>query len=201
MRSFNLHNNFQLDNLKVWMSYMSENMGDSLLANNPFNSASYFFSMPMVFDISGQDGKLTLNLLYLQDWITANTLDFTLNVNTIAKNSNLVNNTFLSEVFTDELAETLNFFGLTPLNDITLSLMKDMKNITELKNDVEGMRDVLPNFCHHVEDITVQCEEGSPIIDSLATPDVKLYYPEPFIASPSFVHEDLWFIHILHYQH
>jgi transketolase N-terminal domain/subunit len=33
------------------------------------------------------------------------------------------------------------------------------------------------------------------------TPDVKLYYPEPFIASPSFNHEDIWFIHILHYNY
>ena len=37
--------------------------------------------------------------------------------------------------------------------------------------------------------------------ESLSTPDVKLYYPEPFIASPSFVHEELWFIHILHYNY
>jgi hypothetical protein len=34
-----------------------------------------------------------------------------------------------------------------------------------------------------------------------STPDVRLHYPEPFIASPSFVHEEIWFIHILHYQH
>jgi heme/copper-type cytochrome/quinol oxidase subunit 2 len=28
-----------------------------------------------------------------------------------------------------------------------------------------------------------------------------LYYPEPFIASPSFLHEEIWFIHILHYNY
>ena len=43
--------------------------------------------------------------------------------------------------------------------------------------------------------------ENLAVYESLSTPDFKLYYPEPFIASPSFVHEDLWFIHILHYQH
>jgi hypothetical protein len=31
-------------------------------------------------------------------------------------------------------------------------------------------------------------------------PNTKLYYPEPFIASPSFVHNDIGFIHILQYQ-
>ena len=34
-----------------------------------------------------------------------------------------------------------------------------------------------------------------------STPSVKLYYPEPFIASPTFVHEDIWFLHIVIYQY
>jgi hypothetical protein len=32
------------------------------------------------------------------------------------------------------------------------------------------------------------------------TPNVKLCYPEPFLASPSFIHGDLGFLHILQYQ-
>jgi hypothetical protein len=40
------------------------------------------------------------------------------------------------------------------------------------------------------------------IVDYIKTlPDGKLYYPEPFIASPSFLHEEIWFIHILHYHY
>ena len=40
------------------------------------------------------------------------------------------------------------------------------------------------------------------IVDYIKTlPDGKLYYPEPFIASPSFLHEEIWFIHILHYNY
>lgn len=35
----------------------------------------------------------------------------------------------------------------------------------------------------------------------LSVPTKKLYYPEPFIASPSFVHNDLGFMHILQYQY
>tara|TARA_B100000795_G_C22790686_1_gene436774 strand:- start:1001 stop:1789 length:789 start_codon:yes stop_codon:yes gene_type:complete len=34
----------------------------------------------------------------------------------------------------------------------------------------------------------------------VATPNEMLHYPEPFTASPSFIHEDLHFLHILHYQ-
>ena len=29
-----------------------------------------------------------------------------------------------------------------------------------------------------------------------SVPNIKLYYPEPFIASPNFAHEDIWFLHI-----
>lgn len=34
-----------------------------------------------------------------------------------------------------------------------------------------------------------------------SVPNIKLYYPEPFIASPNFVHEDIWFLHIVIYQY
>lgn len=33
-----------------------------------------------------------------------------------------------------------------------------------------------------------------------STPTVKLYYPEPYIASPTRIHSDLWILHIFHYQ-
>ena len=34
-----------------------------------------------------------------------------------------------------------------------------------------------------------------------ATPNIKMYYPEPFIATPTFVTEDIWFLHITIYQY
>lgn len=34
-----------------------------------------------------------------------------------------------------------------------------------------------------------------------SVPNVKLFYPEPFIASTTFLHYDLWFIHISVYQY
>lgn len=34
----------------------------------------------------------------------------------------------------------------------------------------------------------------------VTTPTVKFFYPEPFIASPSFIHQDLSYLHILQYQ-
>lgn len=34
-----------------------------------------------------------------------------------------------------------------------------------------------------------------------SVPNTKLFYPEPFVASASFMHSDLWFVHILVYQY
>ena len=38
-------------------------------------------------------------------------------------------------------------------------------------------------------------------LNQLSSPTRKLQYPEPFIASPSFIHTDIGFIHVLHYQY
>lgn len=35
----------------------------------------------------------------------------------------------------------------------------------------------------------------------VSVPNIKLYYPEPFIATPTFVHDDIWFLHIVIYQY
>lgn len=34
-----------------------------------------------------------------------------------------------------------------------------------------------------------------------STPNMKMFYPEPFIATPSFVSDDIWFLHITIYQY
>jgi hypothetical protein len=44
----------------------------------------------------------------------------------------------------------------------------------------------------------LESDEG--VFEALSTPDLKIFYPEPFIASPSFVHNDIGYIHILQYQ-
>lgn len=38
-------------------------------------------------------------------------------------------------------------------------------------------------------------------MNHIATPTRKLHYPEPYVASPSFTHTDIGFMHILHYQY
>ena len=67
---------------------------------------------------------------------------------------------------------------------------------------LENLRSLFPNLHGMINNYELGLSSDDfAVVDGLSTSDTKLYYPEPFIASPSFVHEDLWFIHILHYQH
>ena len=90
--------------------------------------------------------------------------------------------------------------GIDNLNFIPS--VNELESLTYSKNDVNALVDLFPSMEDMIDDIDVWSryyEESLQYVES--TPDVKLYYPEPFIASPSFVHEELWFIHILHYNH
>lgn len=58
------------------------------------------------------------------------------------------------------------------------------------------------NFINQTEDIFLYTNvDNLQTIYHYSVPNVKLFYPEPFIASASFMHSDLWFIHILIYQY
>ena len=58
------------------------------------------------------------------------------------------------------------------------------------------------NFIDQTNDILVFNNlDNLQTIYHYSIPNVKLFYPEPFIASASFMHSDLWFMHILIYQY
>lgn len=57
-------------------------------------------------------------------------------------------------------------------------------------------------FINQTEEIFVYANtENIQSIYHYSVPNAKLSYPEPFIASASFMHSDLWFVHILIYQY
>lgn len=58
------------------------------------------------------------------------------------------------------------------------------------------------NFINQTEDVFLYNNlENIKSIYHYSIPNTKLAYPEPFIASASMMHSDLWFIHILIYQY
>ena len=58
------------------------------------------------------------------------------------------------------------------------------------------------DFINQTEDVfSFNNADNLQSIYHYSIPNTKLFYPEPFIASASFMHSDLWFVHILVYQY
>lgn len=57
------------------------------------------------------------------------------------------------------------------------------------------------NYLKSLNDYTLFNYTQSLDILHVSIPNIKLYYPEPFIASPTYIHEDIWFLHIVIYQY
>jgi hypothetical protein len=79
--------------------------------------------------------------------------------------------------------------------------LSDILFLSPVNNSLKST-EFFPERVMHFENFELSnLESDSGVFEALSTPDLKIFYPEPFIASPSFVHEDLWFLHILHFQH
>lgn len=69
-------------------------------------------------------------------------------------------------------------------------------------NDSNIYTKSLITYINQTEDMSIFNNlENITSVYHYSIPNVKLSYPEPFIASPSFMHTDLWFVHILVYQY
>lgn len=80
--------------------------------------------------------------------------------------------------------------------NVNSSLVNKLSDLVFVKNDVLKIVNFLPNLSlndslEHLELWFYDMDNESMTQQELSTPDVKLYYPEPFIASPSFSHEEI----------
>jgi hypothetical protein len=164
----------------------------------PFND---LFSLESIIELFGFDDN-EIFFLKIQDFLFIES-------NPIIKNLKTLNSLSLQN--RDEFFNLFNdstFFSATDLESSALfSINKALvRNIEiggiEFAENTPALKLAYPNFYDLIVDyeLAVMEDDGSMTYDP-SIPDTKLYYPEPFIASPSFVHEDLWFIHILHYNH
>ena len=72
------------------------------------------------------------------------------------------------------------------------TFLNDIKLITPVTSNVDDLISFFPERTVHFESFelsNLESDEG--VFELLSTPDLKIFYPEPFVASPSFVHEDL----------
>ena len=166
--------------------------------NSSFKSdyASDFFSFDSIVQIfQGSHPDSLLNSIIVQQYIRSKT-------------------PFLETFYTSDFFEFLNFSLTEKFYDFKstdyIPVVFDFLNpyfirvgtLSVDKNKVDELFDIYPDL-----DVELGVFEGAShdrdgdYYAHLSVPFEKFYYPEPYIASPSFVHEELWFIHILHYQH
>jgi hypothetical protein len=72
------------------------------------------------------------------------------------------------------------------------NMISEMVQLSFIKNDPEFLIKVFPDYYNEIGNALISIyEDDTNFVEQVSTPFVKLYYPEPFIASPSFVHEEL----------
>jgi hypothetical protein len=93
---------------------------------------------------------------------------------------------------------SLNYFGNDLLikhselfNLVTL-YVSDLQTLSSKKNNFDELIELYPSYYLELNNFEfLSHDEDGSLYAHLSIPDRKFFYPEPFIASPSFVHEDL----------
>lgn len=88
-----------------------------------------------------------------------------------------------------------NFLFFFFFNDLFLP---NFLNINEFFNT---NLEIVIDFIDQLEEIESENLENIKSVYHYSIPNTKLSYPEPFIASATFMHSDLWFVHILIFQY
>lgn len=97
----------------------------------------------------------------------------------------------LKDLFIFDTSNFLSFFVFSD-NFVSVNSLNENSSATK----------ILINFINQLESAgSLRNFENTNAVYHYSIPNVKLWYPEPFIASPSFMHSDLWFMHILIYQY
>ena len=110
------------------------------------------------------------------------------------------NNEFL--LFNENFNLKQNFFN--NISHLNLIYLNDFSNFNffYLKKNNNLQHHIITNFISQIENnYLFNNLENIKTIYHYSIPNTKLAYPEPFIASASMMHSDLWFIHILIYQY
>lgn len=169
------------------------------------NSSLYFnvenYLVTFMHDWSKLDTNPELTIHYYQNTLNYFTFPTIQNLRELYLNID-TQIFFESTLFQDSITTYPNSNIGTNFTDFSTNLLHGMKLAVEPFYNVDELRDIFPQFREDLEMFEVlSYDTDGTLYDALSTPDVKLYYPEPFIASPSFAHEDLWFLNILQYQH
>lgn len=144
-----------------------------------------------MLDTYGIYGETVSPLGYIQQFLLQNTKHYAMDVMSMLRTQD-TSSVFNFEVllgggnFTPASLDTVSF------KEIATSMAGELQRVTAYKLDIDLMMDIFPEFAVDIASFDMPLEnEEVTLYQTLSTPDFKLYYPEPFIASPSFVHEEL----------
>jgi hypothetical protein len=98
-----------------------------------------------------------------------------------------------SEVNLESLFNSNLFLNESVLNSFNFGgISAYIEESSNLKNDIDNLIDVFPQLDELVGELDLAARYGEEELeDCESTPDTKIHYPEPFVASPSFVHEEI----------
>ena len=167
--------------------------------NNLLGPLADYISTPNIFDMFNffEDYKVTSFPLHntLNNETSSTGINELLSVST----NPLINNSFFKPNFDFFLNTSDLLYSFEP---IIQPMSDDIQRFSITTNNLYDLNDIFPEKVTQFECFEFSSMESDiSAYETLSTPETKIFYPEPFIASPSFVHEELWFMHILHFQH
>lgn len=162
-----------------------------------------YFSPDNLFKVFKMSSLNLPDAIHVQCFIEAKTTPFflevsrhlkTYNIDSIVPSYKSMSN--LANTYSQENNEFKSF------SELFIQLINDLKSANELKSNFDIISKLLPDNYRELELFEVlSVNIDNSLYENLGVPEFKLYYPEPFVASPNFQHEEVWFLHILHYQH
>jgi hypothetical protein len=107
---------------------------------------------------------------------------------------------YVLEGYDDITNKVSSNFDNSNIYDVSNFLVNSLCKSVLFKNDYYTIMEIAPGHDYHatqgkLQQLCLLYDEESfslpSLVQDIATPDCKLYYPEPFIASPSFTHEEI----------
>ena len=166
--------------------YLRDNNTTLFEAKQSSNLSSIidYFSAPNLLDTFNLNGDFTYNnqLQIFQEKVT------------LINESNLHDIQSWDQVFNLNFIDYRNLLSIDKLDNLQplTNYISDLTLVTPEHNNVNALIEFFPESTMHFENFELSnLEPDEGVFEALSTPDLKIFYPEPFIASPSFVHEDL----------
>jgi hypothetical protein len=157
-------------------------------ANSIFTNFTDYLSAPSLIDLF-IDSKGTLHNINIQKYLNSNTYDVMGTLCELTDSSEVLD-FFTINCFNDTIKLALDSLPESSLNHSSAVIGNELAVLSEYSAQVTAqLMLIFPEFSGIVDPfIFCGLEDDHSLLEKASTPDVKLYYPEPFIASPSFVH-------------